>query len=81
MYTEEEKYSSESPRNEETVQDDKRVKMVSSYLTNVEDTRLLIIDAYKWQLTPDLLCVYRIFQPGNGGRDFGKLKGRRKKEG
>ena len=34
--------------------------MVSSYLTNVEDTRLLIIDAYKWQLTP-IYCAYTEF--------------------
>ena len=34
--------------------------MVSSYLTNVEDNRLLIIDAYKWQLTP-IYCAYTDF--------------------
>ena len=34
--------------------------MASSYLTNVEDTRLLIIDAYKSQLTP-IYCAYTEF--------------------
>ena len=35
--------------------------MVSSYLTNVKDTRLLIIDDYKSLLTTVLFCVTQAF--------------------